>query len=697
MANVSYQDAKLTTIFNKNTREIKKVEALAKHLQVITVTDLWTFYPSRYIQQSHYPNIQSIEKNPGVVIIYGCLSKLQVKLTKTNKKYLQGIFQDQTGYIQLIWFKKIQWFYQYLKAGSYFSITGHVQEKNGIRSIIHPSITFAKPNIIQNISPIYPQQDILKKYTIHTSWIQQKIIHLRHFYPVIENLPHYILKQYHLMDRPTALHNIHHPKNKDALSQARTRLKFEELFYLQLHMLMRKRRKKKPAPIFSNTYLLKKFYTTHLPFTLTHAQKKGIKSIYQKMKSGYQMHALLQGDVGSGKTIVAFFAMLITIDHRKQIAFMAPTTLLAEQHYQSIVAYAQPLNLTTALLTGNTPTKQRKIILEQLSSGAIDILIGTHALIETKVRFKHLGLAIIDEQHRFGVQQRGDLWHKDPQKLSPHVLIMSATPIPRTLAMTLYGDLDLVTIHDLPLGRIPITTHHFYENQRLNVFQKIQTQIDKGHQAYIIYPLIEASDTLQYKHLHEGVEAIQHFFKKIPLSIVHGKMNEKDKTQEMQKFSQGKTKIMVATTVIEVGIHVANATIILIENAERFGLAQLHQLRGRVGRSQHPSTCYLMTNYKLSQESKARMDIMVKTHNGFDIAQEDLKIRGAGDLMGAQQSGTLHLKIANISTDEHIILQSRKAVQKIIEEDIGLVKTLHQSIQKYITQCHAYNHWANIG
>ncbi len=692
------QDEKLTVTFHGYTNNIQKINAIARHLDIITIADLLTFYPLRYEKQYAFKDIQSISINHGIVRLYGYLSHINIKVTRNKKKYLQGTFQDKTGSIQLIWFKKIQWFFKYLKVGSYFTITGYLRTNDGLLSVIHPHIAFSIPKKTQQFMPIYSKGDMLKKNAISNQWIQEKILQILTQKKISENLPHYVLQQYYLQDRTTALYNIHQPKNEILLQKAKQRLKFEELFYLQLSILLvKKQYKKLPAKILLKTDLLKKFYTQHLQFTLTDAQKKVIRSIYQDLKSGYQMNRLLQGDVGSGKTIVAFFSMLIAIDNGTQVVLMAPTTLLAEQHYQNILNYCRYLDITVAILTGNTKPKQKRAIITALALGNIDIIMGTHALISEDVQFKCLGLAVIDEQHRFGVKQRANLWKKNNKDKPPHMLIMTATPIPRTLAMTLYGDLDLAIIDDKPLGRIPIKTYHFYENYRLKVFNAIQKQISQGYQAYIIYPLIEESEKLQYKYLIEGYEAIKRFFKDIPISIVHGKMHAQDKAQEMEKFVQGKTKIMVSTTVIEVGIHVDNATVILIENAERFGLAQLHQLRGRVGRSQKQSYCYLMTDYKISSEGKSRMQIMVQTQDGFKIAQEDMNIRGPGDIMGTQQSGIINLKIADICTDESILLQVRAIVQKIIAEDACLTQQKHSMVKSYMNYINQKQTLAKIG
>ena len=500
-----------------------------------------------------------------------------------------------------------------------------------------------------------------------------------------ETLPDSLLKNFSLIDKKTAVVANHFPRTTEQLAQARNRLKFEELFYVQLRLIKLKiaRTEKYKGALLNKSDLLNTYYEKHLPFELTRAQKKVIKEIYADIRSGQQMNRLVQGDVGSGKTMVAFLSMLIAIGSGYQCAFMAPTEILAEQHFKGLQEQAKQMGLHIAKLTGSTPTSERKLIHEGLMAGVITILVGTHALLEDKVKFQNLGLAVIDEQHRFGVAQRAKLWTKT-KEVYPHVLVMTATPIPRTLAMTLYGDLDVSVIDELPPGRKSIKTRHFRESKRLEMFGVIEKEIEKGHQAYIVYPLIEESATLDYKDLMDGYEAISRRFSNHQISIVHGRMKSEDKEWEMQRFVKGETKIMVATTVIEVGVNVPNASIMVIENAERFGLSQLHQLRGRVGRGADQSYCVLMSGLKLSAEARTRLKTMVDTTDGFLIAEVDLKIRGPGDLMGTRQSGALDLLVSDLVKDGEILKTARVAAQDLLKDDPNLDDEKNQMIRTHI-------------
>ena len=488
-----------------------------------------------------------------------------------------------------------------------------------------------------------------------------------------------------MLNKKEALFNIHFPKNLALLTASQQSLKFEELFYIQLRLLKMKlvRREKFKGFVFGDTSILTRFYKEHLPFVLTEAQKRVVREIYADMKSGKQMNRLLQGDVGSGKTIVAFICMLICVGSDTQAALMAPTEILAQQHFASLKTDAAKMGITLALLTGSTKKKERKILQQTLESGELDILVGTHALLEEGVKFHKLGLAIIDEQHRFGVAQRSRLWQKNAD-VYPHVLVMTATPIPRTLAMTLYGDLEISTIDELPKGRKPIKTMHRYDSHRLVVNGFIRKQIEEGRQIYVVYPLIEESEKLDLKHLMDGYESMTRAFPDIPISIIHGKMKSEAKDFEMARFVKGETKIMVATTVIEVGVDVPNATVMVIESAERFGLSQLHQLRGRVGRGADQSYCILITDYKVSAESKVRINTLVRTNNGFEIAETDLQLRGPGDLMGTQQSGILDLMIADLAQDGKLLQQARDAAVAILESDPELKKPQNLVIKKQV-------------
>lgn len=501
----------------------------------------------------------------------------------------------------------------------------------------------------------------------------QKTLLLLSYNKIQENLPDFLLKKYKLINKPQALYNIHFPENELLMEKAKFRLKFEELFFIQLKLFNQKsnREKKHLGIRMNNTSLVTIFYKNHLPFQLTDAQKRIIKEIYADMQSGKQMNRLLQGDVGSGKTIAAFICILIAISCKTQAALMAPTEILAHQHYEGLKKFATLMNLRIEIITGSTKKKARREILKALESGEVNLIIGTHALLEESVKFHQLGLAVIDEQHRFGVTQRSRLWQKN-NNVYPHVLVMTATPIPRTLAMTFYGDLDTSVIDELPTGRKPINTFHMRDSGRLKLFGFMKKQIETGRQVYIVYPLIEESINFDYKDLMDGYESISKAFSKTPISIVHGKMKSKDKDYEMNRFSKGETKILVATTVIEVGVNIPNATVMVIENAERFGLSQLHQLRGRVGRGADQSYCILMTGIKLSKEAKERINIMVKTNDGFKIAEKDLKIRGPGDMMGTQQSGILDLNIADLATDGKILTEARLCAEQIINIDKNL-------------------------
>ena len=497
-----------------------------------------------------------------------------------------------------------------------------------------------------------------------------------------ETLSSQIINSENLLSKKDALYNIHVPTTFELLARAQHRLKFEELFYIQLRLLKMKliRQNKFKGQLFQNTALLNKFYNDHLPFSLTDAQKKVIKEIYADLRSGKQMNRLLQGDVGSGKTIVSFICMLIILSGSAQCALMAPTEILAQQHFKNLKAHADRMQISIALLTGSTKKSERTLIHEKLQNGDLQILIGTHALLEEEVKFHNLGLSIIDEQHRFGVAQRSKLWQKN-KDVYPHILVMTATPIPRTLAMTLYGDLEISVIDELPVGRKPIKTIHRYDAHRLQVNQFIKDQIETGRQVYCVYPLIEESEKLDLKHLMDGYESVVRAFPDIPVSIVHGKMKAEAKSYEMKRFSTGETKIMVATTVIEVGVDVPNASVMVIENAERFGLSQLHQLRGRVGRGADQSYCILMTSYKLGADSKIRIDTMVKTNNGFEIAETDLKLRGPGDLLGTQQSGVLDLLIADLGKDGNLLQRAREKAIEVLTDDPELVKPENQVIR----------------
>ena len=605
------------------------------------------------------------------------------------KKRLVGHFEDGSGGLELVWFQGINWVMQKIKPNTGYVVFGKPNRFGNKLSIAHPEIALLTSGNEKGgfLQPVYNVSEKLKARYVDSKFLGKLVneilkgaqSHIR------ETLPPTILQRQNLIDRKTALLAIHFPQSHEQLAAAQSRLKFEELFYIQLRLIKMKlvRQEKFKGLVFNDTAILTRFYKEHLPFALTEAQKRVIREIYADMKSSKQMNRLLQGDVGSGKTIVGFICMLLVVGSGAQAALMAPTEILAQQHYNNLKKYADLMGISIALLTGSVKKSQRKPIHEGLIDGSLKILVGTHALLEEGVQFNKLGLAIIDEQHRFGVAQRSKLWQKNVD-VYPHVLVMTATPIPRTLAMTLYGDLEISIIDELPKGRKPIKTTHRYDSHRLQVNGFLKTQIAMGRQVYIVYPLIEESEKLDLKHLMDGYESISRAFPDIAISIVHGQMKPEAKDFEMARFVKGETKIMVATTVIEVGVDVPNASVMVIESAQRFGLSQLHQLRGRVGRGADQSYCILMTDYKLGTESKTRIETMVKTNNGFEIAETDLKLRGPGDLMGTQQSGALDLLISDLGKDGEILKQAREAAQQILEQDPQLDKLENRAIRQQV-------------
>jgi ATP-dependent DNA helicase RecG len=615
------------------------------------------------------------------VQLRGTIDNIQLQ-GEGSKKRLIAQLSDATGTVELIWFQGIQWVMPKLKRGIEYIVFGKPNLFGRRFNIAHPEIEpyIAGQSETTALTPVYPTTEKLRKRFLDSKGIAllQKNLLEAVYKHIEENLPPSVMEKYKLMPRRQALLNVHFPKTPELLRKALARMKFEEFFFIQLRLLMQMgaRKRQNAGQVFRNVTLLTEFYNKHLPFDLTDAQKRVIKEIFADMKSGRQMNRLLQGDVGSGKTIVAFICMLIAIDNGAQACLMAPTEILAEQHYNGLKVFADKIGIRIAKLTGSTKTADRRLLLEDLKNGSLHIIVGTHALIEDVVQFHNLGLCVIDEQHRFGVAQRAKLWEKNPQVL-PHVLVMTATPIPRTLAMTLYGDLDVSVIDQLPAGRKPIQTVHYYDANRLKVFGFMKQQIALGRQVYVVYPLIEESEKVDYKNLMDGYESICRAFPDVPVSIVHGKMKPQDKDFEMQRFVRGETKIMVATTVIEVGVNVPNASVMVIENAEKFGLAQLHQLRGRVGRGAEQSYCVLMTDFKLSKEAKLRIETMVRTNNGFEIADVDLRLRGPGDLEGTQQSGVLDLRLADISRDQKILQAARETAAEILAEDPHLENPDH--------------------
>lgn len=678
----------------------QRAVVMQKELKIFTFGDLIQHYPFRYEDRTRFYQVKDIHEEMPYVQIRGKITRFET-VGSQYKKRLVGHFTDGSGNLELVWFQGINWALQKLKPGVPYVVFGKPNRYGKTYSIAHPEVDPEQEKEAKSgLQPVYPLTEKLRARHIDSKFIstlQQMILQNAKIH-VRETLPDALVQQYHFPDKFIALQNIHFPGDATALAAAQHRLKFEELFYLQLRLLKMKlvRIEKFKGQVFNDTVILTDFYKHYLPFPLTEAQKKVIREIYGDMKSGHQMNRLLQGDVGSGKTIVAFICILLVIGADAQAALMAPTEILAQQHYKNLKKYADAMNLPIALLTGSTKKAARKELHEQLQSGELKILIGTHALLEEEVRFHQLGLAIIDEQHRFGVAQRSKLWQKNTDTY-PHVLVMTATPIPRTLAMTLYGDLDISVIDEMPKGRKPIKTTHQFDAHRLQVNAFLRQQIDAGRQVYIVYPLIEESEKLDLKHVMDGYESISRAFPDLAISILHGQMKAEAKEFEMNRFLKGETKIMVATTVIEVGVDVPNASVMVIESAERFGLSQLHQLRGRVGRGAEQSYCILMTSYKLSAEARLRMNTMVRTNNGFEIAETDLELRGPGDLMGTQQSGLLDLLIADLGKDGKILQQAREAANHILQADPELKKADNLPIKAHLSSLRkATVNWAKI-
>jgi ATP-dependent DNA helicase RecG len=679
----------------------QRAALLQKELKLFTFGDLIQHYPFRYEDRTRFYRISEVNELMPFVQMKGKISDVEL-IGDKFKRRLVAYLSDDTGELALVWFQGINWAMQKLKPNVDYVVFGKPSRYGSKLSIAHPEIELLTEKNEKGgyLQPVYPLSEKLRNRYIDNKFIiklQQDVIkgaisHIR------ETLPAAILQQHYFISKKEALINIHFPKSLEWLERAQRRLKFEELFFIQLRLIKMKlvREEKFKGIIFADTSILTRFYKEHLPFDLTEAQKKVVREIYSDMKSGKQMNRLLQGDVGSGKTIVGFISILLVIGGDAQAALMAPTEILAQQHYANLKKYADKMNLSIALLTGSVKKSARKPIHEQLADGSLKILIGTHALLEEEVKFNKLGLAIIDEQHRFGVAQRSKLWQKNAN-FYPHVLVMTATPIPRTLAMTLYGDLEISVIDELPKGRKPIKTTHQFDSHRLQVNGFIKTQIEVGRQVYVVYPLIEESEKLDLKHLMDGYESISRAFPEMPISILHGQMKPEAKDFEMARFAKGETKIMVATTVIEVGVDVPNASVMIVESAQRFGLSQLHQLRGRVGRGAEQSFCILMTDHKLSSESKTRIETMVRTNNGFEIAETDLKLRGPGDLMGTQQSGALDLLIADLGKDGELLKTARVAAQTILASDPLLQQAENRMILQQIesTKKSAVN-WSRI-
>ncbi len=668
---------------------IQRAQLLGKELGLFTYGDLIQRYPFRYLDRTQFYNVVDLHEDLPYVQVKGVLRNCQL-VGEGPKQRLTATLSDASGDLDLVWFKGLKWMQQVVQNQKEYIVFGKPTMFNGRPQMAHPEleeVTEAKAGQ-SFLQPVYNTSEKLKNYhRVDSKAIMRMVAELlRIALPHVgESLSPALLEQYALMGKAQAMQQIHFPQNPELLAAARFRLKFEELFYVQLKLLRQKDQRKADlaGQIFNLVPTLVDFYNNHLSFDLTGAQKRVIHDIYKDFCTGRQMNRLLQGDVGSGKTIVAFIAMLMAADNGAQSCLMAPTEILADQHYMGLKVYADALGIHLGKLTGSTRTADRRVLHEQLRAGTMHMLVGTHALLEDVVQFRNLGLTIMDEQHRFGVAQRSKLWQKNPHVI-PHVLVMTATPIPRTLAMTLYGDLDVSVIDELPAGRKPIVTVHRYDANRLKVFEFIRQQVRLGRQAYIVYPLIEESETLDYKDLTDGYESVTRAFPEMQISMVHGRMKAEEKDFEMARFVKKETQIMVATTVIEVGVNVPNSSVMVIESAERFGLSQLHQLRGRVGRGADQSYCILMSGFKLSKDARTRLETMVRTNNGFEIADIDLKLRGPGDLMGTQQSGVLDLLIADLTKDGRILSESRAAAQTLLAADPDLAQPENGNIRRHI-------------
>ncbi|GGD06864.1 ATP-dependent DNA helicase RecG [Hyunsoonleella pacifica] len=681
-----------------------RADVLRKELNIHTYQDILNLFPNRYIDKTRFYKINQIQENSAEIQVIGKITGFKEVAQKRGKR-LVATFQDDTGTMELVWFRGQKWIKERLKPNIPYVIFGKTNRFGRTFSMPHPEIETIdehKKSLSSGIQPIYPSTEKLSTKGISnrvvSTIVQQLFLETKGRFA--ETLSPAILSELKLISKADALLNIHFPKSQELLAKAQFRLKFEELFYIQLQLILKNLIHKSKIKGFQFNKVgnyFNEFFKDHLPFELTNAQKRVLKEIRSDLGSNAQMNRLLQGDVGSGKTIVGFMSMLMALDNGYQACLMAPTEILATQHFTGLEEWCRLLNISIKLLTGSTKTSIRREIHTNLENGQLQILVGTHALLEDKVKFANLGLAIIDEQHRFGVKQRSKLWHKNTYP--PNVLVMTATPIPRTLAMSVYGDLDISIIDELPPGRKSIKTVHRYDANRLNVFKFMRDEIAKGRQVYIVYPLIQESEAMDYKDLMDGYASIERDFPKpeYQISIVHGQMKPADKDYEMQRFIKGETQIMVATTVIEVGVNVPNASVMIIESAERFGLSQLHQLRGRVGRGAEQSYCILMTSHKLSNDSKTRLETMVRTNDGFEIAEVDLKLRGPGDIMGTQQSGVLNLRIADIVKDKGILQQARYFAKKVLHADPSLKSTENAVILNTYSQLAKYkNIWNYI-
>ncbi len=678
----------------------QRAELLKKEVGIYTFFDLLHYFPFRYVDRSVFNSVAEIPEAQGPVQLKGRIVGLREEGIGRRKR-LVAQFQDTTGMIQLVWFKGVSWVKNAIKVNEMVVVYGKASQFSGKWNIPHPEMSDGNKHET-GLQPVYPSTEKLTAAGLDSKGLHklQRNLYEQLPYNFAEWMPEAVLTEHRMIARTQAMQWIHFPKSEAQAEHAKLRLKFEELLLMQMELLVRK----KISMNRSEGFLLEEvgevfntFYKNHLPFELTGAQKRVLKEIRANVNTGHHMNRLLQGDVGSGKTLVALLTMLLAIDNGFQAALMAPTEILANQHFESISELLKDVGLNVGLLTGSTKQKDRRILHEALQNGTMQILIGTHALLEDTVQFQNLGIVVIDEQHRFGVAQRARMWKKNTKP--PHILIMTATPIPRTLAMTFYGDLDVSVIDELPPGRKPITTVHRFDAHRLRVFGFMREEIAKGRQVYIVYPLIHESEKLDFNNLMDGYEAIQRAFPlpEYRVSIVHGQMKPEDKDFEMARFSRGETQILVATTVIEVGVNVPNASVMIIESAERFGLSQLHQLRGRVGRGAEQSYCILMTGDKLSPDSKKRMKTMVRTNDGFEIAEVDLQLRGPGDLMGTQQSGVLDLKIANLARDGHLVALARQVATEILGKDPNLELPEHLGLRgKLVHALNSRPDWGKI-
>lgn len=661
----------------------KKADILQKEVGVSSYEDLLFYFPYKYIDRSRFYKIAEIEGNMPYIQLKGRILYFD-HVGEGRTKRLVGKFTDGTGTIDLVWFKGISYITDKVHVGKDYIVFGKPTEFGHIYNIPHPDIDPLEQadQVASGLTPFYNTTERMKKSFLNSRVIQNMQYALLSWlnWEVPETLSADVLKRIRMVSMTEAMRNIHFPESAEKLKQAQLRLKFDELFFIQLNILRTAglRKMKLKGLVFPTVgHYFNTFYKDYLPFELTGAQKRVVREIRADMGNGRQMNRLLQGDVGSGKTLVGLLAMLLAVDNHCQACMMAPTEILANQHYATIMEFLKDMDVRVALLTGSTKKKERNVLLPAIASGEIQIIIGTHALIEKTVVFSSLGLAIIDEQHRFGVEQRSKLWTKNA--IVPHVLVMTATPIPRTLAMTLYGDLDVSVIDELPPGRKPIQTVHRYDNKKAQLYDFLRKEISLGRQVYVVFPLIEGSEKLDYKNLEEGFDLFKEIFPEYKVCMVHGRMKAADKEAEMQKFISGEAQILMATTVIEVGVNVPNASVMVIESAERFGLSQLHQLRGRVGRGAEQSYCVLVSSYKLSNDTRKRLEIMVGSNNGFEIAEADLRLRGYGDLEGTQQSGEgLNLRIADLAADGQILQYARDIAQEILNEDPDLLSEPHR-------------------